>query len=144
MKPEDYTLEELTAVNEYGIPEVVMVQDKDKNGQDIVGQYKVRIPRIGDKGYSLKCRTQFTGNAETTYNVHFSLKTIETFPRTVVKYDYTHFHNSTETCTLEYNSNTNLVLLNGEFIEDNDNITVSVENPPEVNELQIQMKPIPE
>ena len=140
--PETYTAAELVAVNEYGIPEVIITQNKNESGGVITGQYRIRVQRIGDKGYSMKCRTTFEA-PRGVYDVLFDLSpTNSTKP--IVHYKYKHNHAQTRgRCALEYNSNTNLVLLNGGFIEDNDSITIPADEPPVVNELKIQPKKTP-
>ena len=144
---EDYTPEELVAVNEYGIPEVVIVQDIDTNGDDIEGQYRIRIARVGDKGYSMKCKAQIRRDTQTEDQVVFKLIRPKNgdFFDTIVDYEYTHVHQHAlaENCTLEYNSNTNLLLLNKGFIEDTDTITISPSKTLVINELKITHKDSP-
>ena len=98
--PESYTAEELVATNEYGIPEVVITQVENETNK-----YKIRIARIGDKGYSMKCKVKFT-NPIGEIKVHFHLQKSGTFDGTIVEYDYTHLEHLPDRCVLEYNSNT--------------------------------------
>lgn len=107
-----------TAVNEYGIPEIVFVGDIATKKVE-----KIYISQIGNKFYTFQYNTDTSnGNAENA--VQKQLK-IEVGEKVLTNYSFEYKNNAKQ--TISYNTSTGLTLLGNSFIENMQNVSLKNE-----------------